>query len=151
MIEYTAYNRRRTNQKERGLLLTPEGRVKALVNRRVATFAAQSGDRVYRFMPVQNGMGAPGLDYFFCVNGHFVAVETKVPGKDLTPRQTITQAAIKKAGGRVYVVHNAKECDEMIKDWGDRFFVRYGATQVKDAQGLTKITATVTWGKNDGH
>lgn len=80
--------------------MTPEGRVKAKVNRELAQFAPM----LYRFMPVQNGMGAPGLDYFLCVNGYFVSIETKAKGGKLTPRQELTKEAIEKAGGKVFVV-----------------------------------------------
>ena len=60
--------------------------------------------RQYRFMPVQNGMGAPGLDFYCCINGRFVAIETKAPGGKLTARQEQTKAAIEAAGGVVFVV-----------------------------------------------
>jgi hypothetical protein len=78
---------------------TPEGKVKAKVNKMLAEIP-----RCYRFMPVQNGMGTPGLDYYLCINGHFVAIETKTPGKDLTPRQKGTRQQIEDAGGLVLVV-----------------------------------------------
>jgi len=80
--------------------MTPEGRVKAKLNRALKPLEPW----VWRFMPVQNGMGAPGLDYFLCVNGRFVAIETKAPGKKLTPRQETTKAKIIAAGGTVLVV-----------------------------------------------
>ena len=80
--------------------MTPEGRVKAKVKRAMVQF----GPMVYQFMPVQNGMGAPGLDWFNCVNGRFIAIETKAPGGKLTARQLLTKQAIEKAGGLVFVV-----------------------------------------------
>ncbi len=81
---------------------TPEGLVKAMVNRQLAQLS-----RVYRFMPVQNGMGAPGLDYYLCCAGCFVSIETKAKGKALTARQQITKKAIEDAGGKVFVVDDA--------------------------------------------
>lgn len=83
--------------------MTPEGRVKAKVKRRFTEAFKNS----YRFMPVQNGMGAPGLDFFYCIAGLFVAIETKAPGKNLTERQQITASAIIGAGGLVFRV-----CDD---------------------------------------
>lgn len=80
--------------------MTPEGRVKAKVNKALN----ELGSMVYRFMPVQNGMGRPSLDYLLCVNGRFVSIETKAPGGKLTPRQVITKSEIEDAGGLVYVV-----------------------------------------------
>lgn len=79
--------------------MTPEGRVKAKVKRRLKELP-----RRYHFMPVQNGMGAPALDFYCCINGKFVAIETKAPGKHLTPRQENTRAEILAAGGMVFVV-----------------------------------------------
>ena len=82
--------------------MTPEGRVKAAVKRALATLP-----RRYHFMPVQNGMGAPALDFYCCINGRFVAIETKAPGKKLTARQEATRDQIYAAGGIVFVVDDA--------------------------------------------
>lgn len=89
--------------------MTPEGRVKAMVNKRLAALS-----KVWKFMPVQNGMGIPGLDYFLCVSGRFVALETKVKGKTLTPRQETTKAQIEAAGGLVFVVDDAESLETAI-------------------------------------
>ena len=91
---------------------TPEGRVKAKVTK--ALKALEPLPHIWRFMPVQNGMGAPALDYINCVYGHFVAIETKVPGKQLTPRQKITARAIYKAGGTVFVVRDDEDIRFMM-------------------------------------
>lgn len=89
--------------------MTPEGRVKAIVKKALDT------QQLYCFMPVQNGMGKPGLDYFCCANGLFVAIETKVPGKELTPRQRGTAEEIARAGGMVFVVRDAADVEAMMK------------------------------------
>lgn len=89
---------------------TPEGRVKKKVNKALATL----GDKVYRFMPVQTGYGAPGLDYFLCVNGHFVTCETKAKGKKPTPRQLTTMEAVRAAGGLTFVVDNDESLGFMM-------------------------------------
>lgn len=80
--------------------MTPEGAIKRKVNQILGALGADC----YRFMPVQNGMGAPALDYYLCVRGQFVAIETKREGGKLTPRQRLTKAAIEAAGGTVLVV-----------------------------------------------
>ena len=90
---------------------TPEGRVKMKVNKALAQWEC-----VYRFMPVQNGMGSPALDYINCINGYFVAIETKVPGKQLTPRQKLTARAIAYASGQVYVIRDQNDIDLMVGD-----------------------------------
>ncbi len=80
-------------------MTTPEGKVKARVNKALKTLP-----RCWKFMPVQMGLGAPALDYLICVNGNFVAIETKAPGKKLSPRQEQTVNAICAARGAVYVI-----------------------------------------------
>lgn len=89
--------------------MTPEGRVKAKVNKALATLP-----ETYRFCPVQNGMGAPALDYFCCIAGRFVAIETKVPGKHMTPRQEVTAAVIRAAGGLVFEIHDDADIATML-------------------------------------
>lgn len=80
--------------------MTPEGRVKKLVKKALDTFGADC----WRFMPVQSGFGTVALDYLICIKGRFVAIETKAPGKRLTPLQEGTKALIEGAGGIVLVV-----------------------------------------------
>lgn len=90
--------------------MTPEGKVKAMVKRalgRPLTFH-------YLFMPVQRGMGAPGLDWFCCINGLFVAIETKVPGAHMTGRQKFTAKQIARAGGLVFVIRDAASIANML-------------------------------------
>lgn len=90
-------------------MTTPEGKVKAKVKR-----ALEKLPSVYRFMPVQNGMGAPGLDFYLCIGGLFVAIETKVPGKPLTARQLTTAQEIASAGGLVFVIRNDDDIEHMV-------------------------------------
>lgn len=97
--------------------MTPEGRVKEYVKRRMQERWPTS----YRFMPVQNGMGAPGLDFFYCVNGYFLTIETKAPGKKPTPRQLVTAGDITKAGGVVWVVDSVETLEEYIIMFGADF------------------------------
>lgn len=92
-------------------MTTPEGKVKAKINKRLL----ELGDKVYRFMPVQTGYGAPGLDYFLCVNGYFVSCEAKTEGKVPTPRQETTMEAIRNARGMTFVVDNDESLDFMMK------------------------------------
>lgn len=72
------------------------------------------GACVYRFAPVQTGFGAKTLDYLLAVNGQFVAIETKAPGKTLTPLQEFTTSQIKTAGGLVFVVDGRERLDEAM-------------------------------------
>lgn len=79
--------------------MTPEGKIKAKANRALARIP-----NLYRFMPVQMGLGAPALDYYGCAGGWFFAIETKRKGKKLTARQELTKKTIEDAGGVVFVV-----------------------------------------------
>lgn len=95
--------------------MTPEGKVKAAVRKVLQEFGA------YWFMPVQTGFGAQGVDFFCCVDGRFVAVETKRPGRvdDATPRQEMTLKAVRAAGGLAYVVDDASTLRAyLIRDLG---------------------------------
>lgn len=89
---------------------TPEGKIKLKFANKL-----RSLKRMYKFMPVQNGMGAPGLDYYLCAGGHFVGVEAKAnASKKPTPRQELTMAAILAAGGHVFVVYDDETIDAAI-------------------------------------
>lgn len=81
------------------MMATPEGKVKAAVNRVLARYKG-----VYRFMPVPFGMGASSLDYLICVRGRFLAIETKAPGAKPTDRQKMIINQIRAAGGTVLVI-----------------------------------------------
>jgi hypothetical protein len=80
---------------------TPEGKVKEEIKKLL------KHHDVYYFMPVQNGMGSPTLDFICCVKGRFFAVEAKAPGKEPTDRQRLTMEKISLAGGGTFVVSDA--------------------------------------------
>lgn len=77
---------------------TPESKVKA----KLKAYLKARGQ--YYFMPVQTGYGAACLDFLTCLNGAFIAYETKAEGKELTPRQLFVADAIIAADGLVYKV-----------------------------------------------
>lgn len=91
--------------------MTPEGRVKAKVNKALKTL----GLECWRFMPVQSGYGTPALDYLLCIKGRFVALETKKPGGKLTPLQEGTKAAIEAAGGIVLIIQDDTSLEIAMK------------------------------------
>lgn len=88
---------------------TPEGRVKARLNKRLKELRL-----LWKYMPVPSGYGMQSLDYLLCVSGHFVAIETKAKGKRPTPRQEQTMAEIRAAGGLVFVVEDDASMDTCI-------------------------------------
>ena len=71
---------------------------------------------MYLFMPVPMGLGATTLDYLICIDGVFIAIETKANGGKLTPRQKLTIATINEAGGHTYVVDDKTDLPQLIKN-----------------------------------
>lgn len=81
---------------------TPEGITKKKIAEILQKYEA------YYFMPVQNGMGAPGLDFHCILSGLGFCVEAKAwdTDKDMTARQVQTTNKIVKAGGKVFMVRD---------------------------------------------
>lgn len=90
--------------------MTPEGSVKEAVKRLLKLHGA------YWHCPVQNGMGAPSLDFICCHRGQYFAVETKAPGKRMTKRQEHTAGEIRAAQGVVFEVVGVDGLDP-LRDW----------------------------------
>lgn len=93
--------------------MTPEGKVKAAVNKLLDRYKS-----LYRFMPVPGGFGASSLDYLLCVNGRFLAIETKAPGKKPTDRQKMVIGQIRRAGGTCFVIdgdEGLKQLEEYLE------------------------------------
>jgi|SRR5262245_5582552 len=82
---------------------TPEGRVKDKVKELLDEAGA------YHNWPVPGGYGIPTLDCFGCHRGMFFAIETKAPGKHLTPRQEFTKSQMELAGAVVFVIGESVE------------------------------------------
>lgn len=77
---------------------TKEGRVKRAIK------DVLKRHKVYWHCPVQNGLGAPSLDFICCHAGQYFAIEAKAPGKKPTERQERTIKEIHQAGGAVFVI-----------------------------------------------
>ena len=91
---------------------TPEGKVKQKVK------AVLKKHGVWYFMPVPCGYGLAGVpDFICCVQGKFLGIETKAPGKakSLTKHQAACHRAIRQSGGEVVVVDNADKIDIIIQ------------------------------------
>ena len=58
----------------------------------------------------------PGMsDHHLCLNGFFVAIEAKLPGKDLDPDQVVYREDVLKAGGIFILYHSLHELVEEMK------------------------------------
>ena len=89
---------------------TPEAVVKAQVKKLLSEHGA------YYHMPVQNGMGAPSLDFICCHRGCYFGIETKAGNKKPTPRQENTMNQIRLAGGLAFLVNEVEGLDE-LREW----------------------------------
>lgn len=90
--------------------MTPEGRIKEAVK---TILRARQG--TYFFMPVQNGMGAPSVDFLGCNAGRFFAIETKAPGKKPTKLQERTLELIRTSGGKCFIIDSAESASELME------------------------------------
>lgn len=91
--------------------MTPEGRVKKKVKEYLVSIGA------WYYMPVSNGMGRSGCpDILVCYRGHFMAFETKAPGKlkNTTANQDREIEGINNAGGTAIVVDDVEQVKEAI-------------------------------------
>lgn len=91
--------------------MTPEGKIKKRVKEILDEY------RHYRFMPVQTGMGARTLDFLVCINGKFLAIETKAPGKEMTMQQVSIGAHIVAAGGTIFKVDGSEDDYAELIEW----------------------------------
>lgn len=89
--------------------MTPEGKIKKLVKAYLDKIGA------YHFWPVQMGYGAKTLDCLACIDGLFIGIETKAPGKKPTPLQELCMEEILNAGGECFVVSDENSLWEMKK------------------------------------
>lgn len=92
------------------MAMTPEGRVKNACKKRLKDLG------VWFYMPVQNGLGTVGIpDIVACINGTFVGIECKAPGKEatVTPNQKRQLDGIRAANGVAMVVTH--EADMLLE------------------------------------
>lgn len=87
----------------------PEKKVKEALK-----FILKAKFNAYFFMPVQMGLGADTLDFLCCIDGFFVAVETKAPGKKPSARQALRAQQITDAGGIAVWGDNAQQIAQDI-------------------------------------
>ena len=80
----------------------PEGKVKDEVKCILDAYTPL----VYYRMPVSNGMGLPGLDFYGCCCGLHFEIETKAKDKDLTDRQARTAGEIEAALGMFFAIRS---------------------------------------------
>lgn len=98
---------------------TPEAKIKKMVRGVLEEFTENTVVGEYhvqnlkQYWPVPSGYGASDLDCIVCYYGRYIAIETKAPGKHPTPRQELTIAETKGAGGIVLVIDGPHGCHEL--------------------------------------
>ncbi len=96
--------------------MTPEGKVKAKIVAHLKELRA-SGVPIYWFSPIGSVYGKSGVpDIVVCLNGRFVGVEVKAPGKtgNTTALQEVAHKAIRDAGGACVVVDDAHALKQFL-------------------------------------
>jgi Holliday junction resolvase len=89
-------------------MTTPEKKVKDKVRK----LLTESG--VYNFMPATHGYGRSGVpDIIACINGKFLAIETKAGKGTTTALQKRELDLIRKSGGIAMVI-NEDNLDELM-------------------------------------
>ncbi len=97
--------------------MTPEGRVKKAVKEWLDEHGA------YWYMVVPTGYSRAGVpDFLVCLDGRFVGIETKAPGKlgNTSPNQKRELAQIRKANGVALVVDDVAQLDAYFRGEHDR-------------------------------
>lgn len=79
---------------------TPENKVKNEIKKVIEKYGAT----IDSFWPVPSGYGESHLDCILCVNGVYVAIEVKAPGKKPTPRQRFRIGTVGRANGIALVI-----------------------------------------------
>lgn len=93
--------------------MTPESRVKAQVKKILTAYGA------WYAMPVGGMLGRAGIpDFLVCLNGKFIAIETKAGRGKLTALQRLNLQQIKETGGIVLVINenNLSELKRVLYD-----------------------------------
>ena len=94
-------------------MMTPEGRVKEKVKKLL------KGRGIWYFMPAANGFGRVGIpDFICCMDGKFLAIETKAPGKrdNTTANQENRINEIRAAKGWALVVDDPQQLEEFLNE-----------------------------------
>jgi hypothetical protein len=97
--------------------MTPEGKVKNDIRRVLDAFGC------YTFMPVQNGLGAAGLDFHCIVRGNPIPffIEAKGPKGAVTDRQRMLIDKLRTEHGcKVFVIHDGLTLQELV-GWLEQF------------------------------
>lgn len=76
------------------------------VKRRVTALLSLASEHgpLYWWLPVVTAYGKRSLDYICCIDGQFIAIETKATGEWLRPDQRQRARDLYEAGARVFII-----------------------------------------------
>ncbi len=94
---------------------TLEGKIKQRLKK---ALQKKCGEKLYLYMPVPAGYGSATLDFLGSYRGFAFAIETKAPGKDLTPRQKVVAMNIRKSDTPVFTVRTDTDI-ALVLGWVD--------------------------------
>ncbi len=103
----------KAHTKEKPRSASPKAKGKSKAKAKIKKLLNKYG--AYSHMPVQNGMGAPTLDFVCCYGGLYLAIEAKAPGKKPSARQLKTMSQISAAGGVALCVGTNDEQFEALE------------------------------------
>ena len=89
--------------------MTPEGKVKKKITDWLKTLGC------YFFTPIGSMYGRSGVpDIIVCMEGRFIGIEVKAPGRKgtQTPLQKVAEEKIVRAGGQYFLVDSLEELKE---------------------------------------
>ena len=89
--------------------MTPEAKVKKKITDWLKTLGC------YYFTPIGSMYGRSGVpDIIVCLNGRFIGIEVKAPGRKgtQTTLQKVAEEKIVRAGGRYFLVDSLEELKE---------------------------------------
>ena len=89
---------------------TPEHKVKSEIKKYLDSIGA------YHVWPVPTGYGPKLLDCYACINGRFVVIEAKAPGKMPTRSQSHEMTRISKKGGLAFYADSVERVKKYIDD-----------------------------------
>ena len=112
------------------------------VKRRVSALLslAMEYDPLYVWMPVVTAMGKRSLDYICCIQGQFVAIETKATGEWLRPDQRQRARDIHMSGAKVFIISGPDGYAAL------EAFLVARIPALRQSRGLADLRRRTSWG-----
>lgn len=83
---------------------------------RIKEYIAKKGGRSVKIHGGDNYQEIGIADLLVCYHGYFIAIECKMPGEQLSPKQRLFLDSIEKAGGYTIVAYSVNDVVELFAD-----------------------------------